>query len=103
MKKKETTKRQPNDKLIDKRSSEIGIAVSRVLMQPGMTLPESLTAMITGFCKVIQIIAPLIGVPPEVLADDMKGAFEEYFRQGGDQRIKEMLKNGVRSPINKIN
>ena len=88
--KKTDERRHPDAKLIDRRATEVAAAMSRVLMQPGMTMQEALAAMGGGFCKVIQIIAPMLGEEPRSLADMFKGAIDNYFDHGGDPRIREM-------------
>ena len=88
--KKTGGRRQPDTKLIDRRATEVASAMSRVLMQPGMTMQESLTAMGGGFCKLIQILAPMLGEDPRSLADMFKGVIDNYFEHGGDPRIREI-------------
>ena len=87
---KKTDGRHPDAKLIDRRATEVAAAMSRVLMQPGMTMQEALAAMGGGFCKVIQIIAPMLGEEPRSLADMFKGAIDNYFEHGGDPRIRDI-------------
>lgn len=81
------TNRQPDHKAIDRRATEVAAAMSRVLMQPGLTMAESLAAMCGGFSKLIQMIAPMLGEKPEALAEMCKEAIDDYFKHGGDRRI----------------
>ena len=77
--------------MMDKKSTELASVISRYMIIPNITMKESLMIMVIGMCKVLHIIARLIGANPKDIKDMVIDIVTTYFDKGMDSRIDSII------------